>query len=212
MGSPERPASWGIFGGLFDPVHNGHLRLARDCQSHQQLDKVLFVPSYRPPHRPDGAVTAFEHRFAMLQAALSANQSLQVSTIESEIGGPGYTLLLIRELKKRYPDVSFSFIMGADNIQQITGWYRPEEIFREATVLAGTRPGFELSMTGLPTSFPITLVKTGAFEAASSEIRRLLAHDRDNPQLASLLPGPVLTYIHNHRLYTHAKETDGLSG
>jgi nicotinate-nucleotide adenylyltransferase len=214
MGNPERPLRWGLFGGLFDPVHHGHLLLARDCRRLHCLDRIIFVPSFRPPHRTDGPVASFDDRVAMLRIALAPEEATDVSTIESELDGPGYTLLLVREYKKRYPEVAFSFIMGADNIQQISGWYHPEEIFREAVVLAGVRPGFDLSTAGLATSLPVTLVESGAFDTASTDIRRLLGHDRDNPRLAGLLPSEVLAYIQKHGLYTHAKSTeeDGLSG
>lgn len=214
MGSPNQTTRWGLFGGLFDPVHHGHLLLARDCRRLHHLDKVIFVPSFRPPHRPEGPTASFDDRVAMLRLALADSQFFDLSTLESEMAGPGYTLLLIREFKKRYPSVAFSFIIGADNIQQIPGWYHPEEIFAEAAVLAGVRPGFDLSTAGLPQSLPVTLVASGAFDTASTEIRDLLARSASDKRLANLMPAPVLAYIRKHGLYAHAKreKTDGLSG
>lgn len=203
MVSPDPTPRWGIFGGAFDPIHSGHLQLARDCRAKRRLDRILFVPSYTPPHKPEGCVALFDQRCEMIQLAIDGEDHFELNRIEQEIGGEGYTLTLVRECKKRYPSVDFFFIIGADNIQQLKNWHQPEAIFREVAVLAGTRPGFELSDHGLPDAFTLDLVETTAVDVSATEIRDLLTSDQESAKLTTMIPAPVLAYIRERKLYLH---------
>jgi len=201
MKNREHRKRWGILGGTFDPIHNGHLTLARDCLDLAPLDRILFVPSFDPPHKPAGCKASFEDRTCMLELAVGDNAEFAISTIERDIDGPGYTLNLVRALKKRYPEVAFSFIIGADNITQMLDWHQPERIFEEVRVIAGTRPGFDLHTRDYPEGFAFTTVPTSAVNLSATEIRSMLAREISLEALAQSVPQAVAEYIFNRKLY-----------
>ena len=91
----------GIFGGSFDPVHLGHLILAERCREQAKLDRVLFVPAARPPHKQDQTQTPFHHRVEMLTLAISGNPAFQVDELENERTGPSYTVDTLETLRAR---------------------------------------------------------------------------------------------------------------
>src|SRR5262245_54136101 len=93
----------GLFGGTFDPPHVGHFVLADRCREGAGLDEVWFVPSYRPPHKPDGAVSAYEDRCAMVRAVTLGEAGYHLSLIESELEPPSFTARTLEALLGRYP-------------------------------------------------------------------------------------------------------------
>lgn len=203
MKGPEEGGSWAIFGGVFDPVHRGHLALIDDIFAIGRFDGVLFIPSFHPPHKPDRARAraSYNDRIAMLQLALKNRNDYLVSRIESELQGPGYTLNVVRELKKRFPTARFSFIIGADNIEDMKNWHRPEDVLREIRVIAGARPGFDPQKMS---SFPgdsIEYVRTREVDVSSSDVRDSLARGVSAAKLAELVPEPVAEYILERKLY-----------
>ena len=139
----------------------------------------------------------------MIARAIDAYDAFELSSIERDLGGDGYTLHLVRELKKRYRMIDFFFIIGADNIREMTSWHQPEAIFREVTVVAGTRPGYDLSLAGLPDHFTIDLVDTTAVDVSATTLRDQLADNRLDSALAQMLPDGVLAYIRERKLYSH---------
>ena len=192
---------WGIFGGAFDPVHNGHLTLAGEILQAAELDGILFVPSYNPPRKNKGYIASFEDRVAMLGLAINGVEKLAISEIESESDEPGYTLHTVRALKKRFPKTTLSFIIGADLLAELETWYEAEEIAKEVRIIAGTRPGAKLTA---PSGYPkgsITLVETHPVNLASHEIRALVASGISLAELARMVPESVATYIFEHGLY-----------
>ena len=201
MPTPEAGTQWGIFGGAFDPVHNGHLTLAREIFQAAGLDGILIVPSFNPPRKNKGCVASFDDRVAMLRWALADFDQFCVSEIEAESEEPGYTLHTVRALKKRYPKSTFSFIIGADLLMELETWYEAEEIIKEVRIIAGTRPGAGLVP---PSGFPegaITLVPTTAVNLASHEIRGLVSSGITLTELSRMVPPAVATYIFEHGLY-----------
>jgi nicotinate-nucleotide adenylyltransferase len=124
-----------------------------------------------------------------------------VSRVEAEMDEPGYTLNVVRELKKRYPDVTFFFIIGADNVSRLETWYRPESIFREVVVLAGGRPGYSVDTRSLPDGFTIDAVSGELIDISATDIRSQIAAGIDIEHLSRLVPPPVAEYILEHKLY-----------
>jgi nicotinate-nucleotide adenylyltransferase len=201
MPSPEHGGNWGLFGGAFDPVHNGHLNLAREILRVKQYTGILFVPSYNPPRKRGGCVASFEDRVAMLQIALLDTPNFQISEIERESDAPGYTLLTVRAIKKRFPKATFEFIIGADLLGELPGWYETDEILKEIRIVAGSRPGSE---SKIPIGFPegsIEVLATSLVDLASSDIRTRLPHDLPREELLAMVAPAVADYIASHGLY-----------
>ncbi|PWB75960.1 nicotinate (nicotinamide) nucleotide adenylyltransferase [candidate division GN15 bacterium] len=201
MPIPDNGEKWGIFGGAFDPVHNGHLTLAREIRLNAHLDGILFVPSFVPPRKVQGCVASFQHRFAMLGLATADDKRFGVTDIESERDEPGYTLHTVRALKKRFPGTALSFIIGADLLTEIETWFEAMEIIKEVPIIAGTRPGAALKTpAGLP-SGAVSLVPTSPVDLASHDIRARIAAGITLQELSRMMPPVVAQYILDEGLY-----------
>ena len=199
--SPERGGRWAVLGGVFDPVHYGHLTLADDLYKAEKYDGILLVPSFSPPHKNHTTAASYADRLAMLRLAVQGKESYVLSEIESEMDQPGYTVNTVRALKTRYPKATFYFIIGADNIGEIRSWYHPEEIFQEVEVVAGARPGFRPDQSNGPFAERIRLVPTGMVDVSSSEIRQKIRDGITIKELSKLVPSRVAEYIDDRRLY-----------
>lgn len=201
MDSPNNGGEWGIFGGAFNPVHYGHLALARDICTARRSDGVLLVPSYNPPRKVISDLAPFEDRLAMLRMAIEDEPCLHVSEIEASLETPGYTLLTVRALKKRYPNARFYFIIGADLLGEFESWYEADEILKEVTIVAGSRPGADVVV---PRNLPpgrFEIVSTSMIDLASRDIRARIREGISLETLAELVPVPVAHYIVDHNLY-----------
>ncbi len=201
MRKPDQGGTWGIFGGAFDPIHYGHLGLAHDLLKALSYTGILFVPSFNPPRKRDGCVASFEHRAEMLRLAIETEPLFALDLLERESAAPGYTLLTVRALKKRFPQTTFDFIIGADLLTELESWYEADEILREVRIVAGSRPG---AIVRIPAKFPagsIRVVETGLVDIASRDIRRLLAEGMTQNELERRVPIPVAQYIIDRGLY-----------
>lgn len=199
---PEKGERWGILGGAFDPIHNGHLVLAREIQSAQQLDGILFVLSHRPPRKNAGCVATFQQRLEMIRIAIGSDLRMTVTEIEREIAGTSYTLHVLRALKQRFPLVSFYFIIGADLLNEIESWYGADELVAETSFIAGARPHSQLV---IPDWFPagtVNIVPTTPVDISSHEIRLRIRNGISEDELGSLTPPTVARYIIENGLYT----------
>ena len=132
----------GIFGGSFDPVHLGHLILAEQCREQAGLDRVLFVPAARPPHKPDRRLAPFSQRVEMLALALSGQPAFQLDELENDRPGPSYTADTLDELHRRHPRAETWLILGADSVVDLPLWHEPLRILARAGLLIVGRPGF----------------------------------------------------------------------
>lgn len=214
---PEQAQKIGILGGTFDPVHEGHLAVARTVLARCGLDLLLFVPAPSPPHK-ERRLTPFGHRLAMLEAAVGDDPRLAVSALEAERPAPSYTVDTLRELHRRLGPRQFFLVIGADMFAEIRLWYRYKELFLLAHLIVVARPGFSLDgmaarVAALPGSFrhdpagQVWLREDGfrifylpdvAIQVSSSQVRALLAQGKP---VAGLLPAPVREYIREHDLY-----------
>lgn len=135
-------AKIGIMGGTFNPVHFGHLKMAKSALEQHSLDKVLFIPSGISYMKQD--VLDAKHRFYMVQSAIKEEPLFEISDIEVKRDGNSYTCDTLSSLHALYPDDSFYLIMGADSIFQIECWKNPEQIFSLATILVTVRDDYGL--------------------------------------------------------------------
>jgi nicotinate-nucleotide adenylyltransferase len=193
----------GVFGGTFDPVHVGHLILAEQCREQARLDQVWFVPSARPPHKPDPAPTPFERRAEMLALAVAGHPAFRVEEIEKDRPGPSFTADTLEELHRRRPDDELFLLLGSDSLRDLPGWHAPERILRAAGLVVVERPGHPiLRADQLRTSpdVPVRLqaVASPLIEVASSDLRERAASGRS---LRYLVPRAVEAYILEKRLY-----------
>jgi len=193
----------GIFGGSFDPVHNGHLALARACQRQTALDEVWFMPTSVQPLKQRGPQATDAQRVDMLRLAIQSEPSWSVSTLEIDRGGLSYTVDTLRQLQQELPSAVLFFLLGADAVQDAPNWRSPREIFALATPLVVRRAGQpEASLATLRAMCAANkqprLVEMPAIDASSTEIRRRAA---SGESLGDLVPATVADYIAVHRLY-----------
>ncbi len=204
---PNKPAhqvtgSWAILGGAFDPIHRGHLTLASDILKARQMTGVLFVPSFKPPLKLNTCRGSYEDRVVMVRLALEPYPSFRLSTIESEMNQPGYTLNTVRALKEKHPQGRFYFLIGADLLPDISNWYRPDEILKEVPVLVGSRPtGSGMVAERTYQSERIEYVETSLIDISSSMIRDRVRNGLSLEELSQLVGTPVARYIVRRKLY-----------
>lgn len=136
----------GVMGGTFDPIHIGHLMAADEARCQFQLDKVVFVPSARPPHKTGVRHSPAADRMQMVRIAIRGNQFLDASDVELNREGLSYTIDTLRHLREVHgAGVELFFITGADAILEILTWKDPDELLAESAFIAATRPGFPLA-------------------------------------------------------------------
>ena len=146
----------GLFGGTFDPVHRGHLALARVALEQYKLNRIYFVPANVPPHKQRQPLTPFVHRFAMLALATAAEKAFVPSLLEAAEGTvpnrkdrqekPNYTIDTIRKVKRDFkPSDKLFFVIGMDAFADIANWHEAEALFRECEFVVANRPGYSLA-------------------------------------------------------------------
>lgn len=187
----------GILGGTFDPVHVGHVLLARAILERLPLDRVLFVPAAAPPHK-SGALAPAADRWEMVRLAIDGLDGFEASPVELRRQGPSYTVDTLRQLRADHPGGELFLIVGADNVPDLATWYDPEGIFALATVVAGTRAG--PPAVG-PLAARVRRVDTPAYDISSTEVRRRL---REGLSVRYLVPEAVEGYLRDRCLYLPA--------
>ncbi|MCD5397745.1 nicotinate-nucleotide adenylyltransferase [candidate division NPL-UPA2 bacterium] len=192
----------GILGGTFNPVHCGHLVAAAEVVQEFVLDKVIFVPSFLPPHKDDSNIAPSRDRFQMCLLAIQAHPSFSVSSLELERGGKSYSIETVKELLGIYGrNTNFYFIIGIDAIQEISTWKDKEELFRLCEFIVVSRPGFSAGGIDKRVLKHTHLIKVPALDISSTEIRRRVKEGRN---IKYLVPEKVEKYIYEHKLYSEA--------
>jgi nicotinate-nucleotide adenylyltransferase len=218
-----------LFGGTFDPVHLGHLAVARAAADKFQLGAVYFAPADIPPHKQKRQLTEFQHRFAMLALATADEKRFVPSLLDAPTGEPNYSVESVRRLKKlvRKSDQVF-FLIGMDAFKDISTWYEPEALLAECEFIVASRPGFSLAdiCNALPEKLrPSEAVlramrsqqSSGTIALPGATIRLLpevhervsstqirAAASKSVQQLSRYVPRLVAEYIKKERLYTGA--------
>jgi nicotinate-nucleotide adenylyltransferase len=192
----------GVMGGTFDPIHHGHLVAASEVAYTFDLDEVVFVPTgqpYQKERRRD--VSPAEDRYLMTVIATASNPRFSVSRVDIDRPGPTYTIDTLRDLRaKANKGDEFFFITGADALAEILTWHDADELFGLAHFVGCTRPGHQLTTTGLPEG-KVSLVEIPALSISSTECR---ARVKGNEPVWYLVPDGVVQYIAKRGLYTTA--------
>jgi len=195
----------GIMGGTFNPIHYGHLIVAEDVREKCCLDKVLFIPSGQPPHKPDSEVISAEHRYEMVRLAVESNPFFEASQIEVERSGLTYSINTLQELKQIYKDASIYFIIGADVVGELVTWKEYERVFKMCEFIAVLRPGYDNSAFESAVEFNernlgarIWKVQSRLVDISSTDIRERCKRRKS---IKYLVPGKVEDYINAHGLY-----------
>jgi nicotinate-nucleotide adenylyltransferase len=195
----------GIFGGTFDPIHLGHLAVARSIQSSLGLDNVVFVPAGQPWLKADTPVSRVEDRVQMLRLALARRRALELSTIEADRPGPSYTVDTMETLQRQLgSDADFFFLLGSDALMDIAKWKEPQRLIQLCQLVAFARPGFGLpTMEALEVAVPgismrVVFAEVPQVNIRATDIRRRIAEGRS---IQRLVPRAVERYILEHGLY-----------
>jgi nicotinate-nucleotide adenylyltransferase len=175
-----------FFGGSFDPPHVGHVAAVDYVLGSREVDHVLCAPVHEHPFAK--SLTAFEHRLAMTRLALY-RPNVEVSSIESELAAPNYTLQTLQALRDRHPDWQLRLMLGSDVLADQQKWHAFDEVVALAPPLILARAG---ANGGQHSVLP---------EVSSSEVRALLRDHPTSPRLGALVPRQVLEYIAAHGLY-----------
>lgn len=195
----------GILGGTFDPIHQGHLRMAYEAARQAKLDQVLFMPSKIPPHKRDRMISEEAQRAQMICLAIRGQEGFRYSDFELRRNGTTYTADTLRLLQEQYPEQQYYFIMGGDSFLQLESWSRPEEIMARAVILAISRDGLSMARMrrqaeGLEEKYQarIQVIRMPQMDISSSLIRDRVRQGRD---ITGLVPENVAVYIREHSLY-----------
>lgn len=191
----SKPRRIGVMGGTFDPIHHGHLVAASEVADSFDLDEVIFVPTGQPWQK--SGVSDAEHRYLMTVVATASNPRFTVSRVDIDRAGPTYTVDTLRDLRAQYPNDELFFITGADAIGQIMSWKDVDKVWDLAHFIGVSRPGHELSLSGLSEN-NVSLLEVPALAISSTDCRRRVA--RGFP-VWYLVPDGVVQYIAKHRLY-----------
>lgn len=185
----------GIFGGTFNPPHNGHVRLARAAMRELRLDKLLIIPSCVPPHKIAAKLASGEDRLEMCRIAFGGDPKVEVSSMELDRKGRSYTVDTLRELKAAYPDSELFFIVGSDMLESFDSWYMWKEILSLSVLCAASREeGYtpDLDRFG-ELADRVRPISLSPLEISSTQIR--ISHE------SQLVPEGVAEYIKAHALY-----------
>jgi len=209
-----------IYGGTFDPVHNGHLEVARRVLKLFELDEVILVPACVPPHKRNANITSAFHRFAMLALATEADRQLRVSTVELDAPELPYAVETVDRMKN--VSARTFFLIGADSWSEISTWHQWQKLLTMCDLIVVTRPGYEINSIATPTA---ELVDLRSVEA--NQISEMLRHDckprvfitnvamidvsatrirvavrtNDEAGLQTMVPPAVARYIDKYNLY-----------
>ena len=219
-----------LYGGTFDPVHRGHLAVARTISQIFEINELLFVPAWLAPHKRTRDVTPALHRYAMLALATQQDARLRISSFELESPDRGYTVETLTHFESELGNnAELFFLMGADSWAEIQTWREWQRLLMMANHIVVTRPGYELELAGMPPEVrerisdtrmtPETAGRKIAdqgkrifftdavqLEISATEIRRA-ARQEQFERLVELVPKSVADYITKYELYRETNES-----
>lgn len=172
-----------FYGGSFDPVHDGHLTIARKLSEIFDLDEFVFVPAFHAPHKKEKKPTSAFHRFAMLALATAAAAEIKVSKMEIEAPERPYTVETLTRLKTELTDAQIFFVMGADSWQDITTWREWEKVLTIVNIIVVTRPDYEIGFAHVTEKIRERIIDLR--NSPSSVVSRQLEEENSNGQLTT---------------------------
>ena len=180
----------GLFGGTFDPIHHGHLILARDCVEQLQLDRLIFIPNTISPHKEARISAPGSIRLEMLRAAIEGEPYFSVDDQELLRGGPSYAIETVEEYQRRHPGAELFYFIGEDNLAKLHTWRRYEDLKERVQFVA-------MSRTGNSPQHPFPVIGRNV-EISATEIRMRIAK---GAPVRYLVPKEVLEVIERENLY-----------
>jgi nicotinate-nucleotide adenylyltransferase len=198
----------GLFGGSFNPVHIAHLIVAERVREEAELDRIVFVPARRPPHKPNRPLASGRHRIQMLERAIEDHPHFEISTAELNREGPSYTLRTVRVFRDQMSEEGeLCLLLGGDSVLDLPNWWRADELVKEVSLIAVERPGYlldDLSVVrdafgeGVVSHIRQNRVQIPLLELSATNIRK---RRREGFSIRYLVPESVRTYIHEHGLF-----------
>jgi nicotinate-nucleotide adenylyltransferase len=178
----------GILGGTFNPIHYGHLAAAEEVRDRLKLDRILFIPSFLPPHKREEVLPHADLRMEMVRFATKDNPSFEVSDIEIKRGGRSYTIDTIEALRQAFPGTELYFITGLDSFLEIQTWRQWERLLSLCSFVVIPRPGYCFA----------DLAKIDFMKSAAKELSRL---DQGDLKQAVVRSGAYAVYLQMIPLY-----------
>ncbi len=207
-----------FYGGSFDPVHNGHLKVAQKLTEVFELHEFVFVPAFHAPHKKDKKPTSAFQRYAMLCLASQNETAIRVSKMELDLPEKPYTVETLSKLRSELVDSKLFFVMGADSWQEITTWREWEKVLTLINIIVVTRPPIEIGFSHVTPTVQerivdlrgkmeftldetdrIYITDTVSLEISSSEIRNNIRQQSDKWQ--KIVPNDVAKYIEKYKIY-----------
>ena len=201
----------GILGGTFDPIHNGHLMIARYARELYALDKIWIMPNGNPPHKQEDSIESqTKHRVEMARIAIKDEKDFELQLYEVERKDVNYTYLTMEHFRTVYPQHEFYFIIGADSLFALEKWKCPERLLKTCIVLAAYRDGknqeeMEQQIVHLNQKYDadIRLLNTPNIDISSSGIREEL---KEQDSIKNMVPSAVYDYILENQLFKEDKK------
>ncbi len=211
----------GILGGTFNPIHSGHLKVAKEVLKKFRLEKILFIPSYIPPHKESVDIASPFHRLKMIELAISSFSQFIASSIEIEAKGKSYSIYTLKKMKKNFPEATVFFILGIDAFIEIDTWREYKKVLEQCYFIIVSRPGYRLEEASgtlpkeymekiievkdvevikedLLLSYKIFLFPMESLNISSTEIRKKIRQDQS---IKGSVPEAVMEYIQKNKLY-----------
>jgi nicotinate-nucleotide adenylyltransferase len=198
----------GLFGGSFDPIHRGHLEPVRLARRQLALERVIYLPTARPPHKPKRELAPALARFAMVELALLAEEGLYASDHELTLGRPAFTMETVEHFAGLHPEATLHLLVGSDSFDDLPDWHRWTELVAAVELVVMARPGWNLDQicSDLPRELRarveaghVHVVAGEPVDLSSTELRQVLARGDEPP--AGALPPLVVDYIRKYSLY-----------
>lgn len=195
----------GILGGTFDPVHNGHIKVAEEVRSQLDLTKVVFLPASQPWLKSDRPISPAAHRVEMVRLAIATYPYFELSLVEINRFGPSYTVDTIEELRgKLGTGAELFFILGWDSFPHLPRWKEPTRLIKLCRLVVVPRPGYKLpDLKQLETLIPgllknVILLDRPEIDVSATQIRKRVV---EGLSISHLVPAPVAEYIKQKKLY-----------
>ena len=197
-----------LFGGSFNPIHNGPLIVTRSIAEQLRLERAIFLPAAKPPHKTAGALLDAEHRAEMVKLAIAGEPIFEFSDYDLTRAGPGYTIETVAHFREEFgPEVSLYWVIGVDSLNDLTTWYRVRALVDSCQIITARRPGWDdIHWEQLRTRLSaeqIAVLQSGVLntpmiDISSTDIRRRI---REGRSIRYLVPDCVRAYIDEHGLY-----------
>lgn len=185
----------GIFGGTFDPIHHGHLILAREAIESLRLDRLIFVPAAASPHKVEWKLSPPDIRLEMLRVAIESEPNFQFDEMELQRPPPSYSIDTVEVLRFRQPTAELFYLIGEDNVARLATWHRFDELSKMVQFVV-------LARSVLPTEHPYPKIRRH-LDISGSDIRNRVATGRS---IRYLVPPAVAKIIHDHQLYREMQQ------